>query len=225
MRNMSKHFEAFNLSINAVASEIIWAFLATILSAIVSVILESKYHITNRIRKKKHTLLNSDAGLKLHFALNSPAEFSEFKSLFKDEFREDYGFLDISRDNSQTLKCNLGEEFKVTVNNGEKITIFTERIDSTVRKIDGDVEKFTETLSRVVEKSENTEITEYTAELFLPYVDNYVKTYLPEQFEKESLELEVRHKEYRSKVSLQSKSLSIHSEKLRHLERILDAFL
>lgn len=214
----------------AFLTELTIGLLGWIGTIILSIYIESRYRITSRLKKKRHKIFNSDAGLKLHVTLAGDIDFDGLKDSWKDVFRDEYGTLDIHNESSQSLKMSLGEEFVVDLSKStNQVIVQTERIDSTMKKLKKDLRVFSESVNTAKDKYVNDnetqlEIENYNATIYLPYMDNYIKSSLPGG-EIESYGMEVKHQNYRSSVQITSENIEINSAKLRDLERTLSIYI
>lgn len=203
-------------------SELIWAPIGAIIGGVVSLYAESKFNLTQWLRRKKHWIINSEAGFKLHVIAEGEHNFTEVKADFKDNFRDGYSEIDVHTDTANNLEMTVGEDFILNISSSsDSITVQTDRIDSTVRTLEKNSELV---IDSIVESIIDMEVSEYTATLYLPYLEKMVSQSISGNFEVEDYEYNVLHRDYKSSVSLNSEKLSIHADKLKDLERTISKF-
>lgn len=197
----------------------IWFILDLLLVPIISVILEHKYSIIQRIHRLWCYVWNKEASIELVVWVESDKNFEHLKAKIKKSFNKK--IEKILTENGHTLYIKtLNFNLRIRRHAQGIYIIESDRIRSGIQNIKEDVKELV-FLIWEDKFSRDYETKNISLNLYLPYKWKYITTFSQKNYEMKDYEVKLKNNKYKSIVNISFEKINISNT---HIEQLVDTF-
>lgn len=150
-------------------------------------IIERRFGLFSRAEVIWHVVANAEIPAKVSVQYAGDLPFSHVVDEVKSVFREQYDDVTVKTDDGTELELNVGDQFMVTLADGDPVTLETTKLVSTRRAFKTHLDRLFDALQLIEERS-RAQAKEpeqpfgedrVTVDLYLPHKNKYIDFHLP----------------------------------------------
>lgn len=196
------------------------------LTSIIVALIENKYHIINKIRKRIAVIQNkgTDAVLSLEYKIDKP--FDEVVERFKEIFRNDSKeFKLVKKTNTKLISQYKSLTINLIINSQGYLFIEVDRVGCGIKDLK---EKINEFLGKIRELERNKTVGEFICcdlTFSLPYKWDNMNIWKPKGLEIRKYHVSFSEENYKSEVEISLNKVNVKSDTIQSLTHIIEKFV
>ena len=205
-------------------NEIIQWFGSLGITSIVIALIENKYHIVNRIRKRMAILKNSgtDASFSLEYKINKSFEVVVDK--FKEKLRgKDFGVDKITNTKAKFRYRSIS--FEIILNAQGNLFIEVDKIGCGIRDLKDKINEFLGKIREIEKDGLFSDFICCDLSFTLPYKWDNLNIWIPKGLELKKYSVGFSDKTYKSEIDLKLNKVNIKSDTLQSINYLVEKFV
>ena len=205
-------------------NEIIQWFGSLGITSIVIALIENKYHIVNRIRKRMAILKNSgtDASFSLEYKINKSFEVVVDK--FKEKLRgKDFGVDKITNTKAKFRYRSIS--FEIILNAQGNLFIEVDKIGCGIRDLKDKINEFLGKIREIEKDGLFSDFICCDLSFTLPYKWDNFNIWIPKGLELKKYSVGFSDKTYKSEIDLKLNKVNIKSDTLHSINYLVEKFV
>lgn len=194
-------------------------------TTIIVALIENKFHIVNRIRKKISILKNSGTEATLSLEYNIKNDFETIFQKFKDKLRNDKYFKVDKKTNTKIKFQYKSISFNLILTPQKTLFIEIDKIGCGIKDLK---EKLNEFLSKIIEFEKDETLKEFiSCDLIftLPYKWDDANLFIPKGLKIKKYNISFLDEKYKSEIKISLNKVNIKSNTKESLNYIIDKFI
>lgn len=195
------------------------------ITSIIVALIENKYHIINRIRKRMAILKNSgtDASLSLEYKIDK--SLNEIIEKFKEKLRggKDFG---VDKITNTKAKFRYGSvSFEIILNSQGNLFIEIDKIGCGIRDLKDKINEFLGKIREIEKDGFFLEFIGCDLSFTLPYKWDNLNIWIPKGLELKRYNIEFSDKTYKSEIDIRLNKVNIKSDTLQSINYLVEKFV
>ena len=194
------------------------------ITSIVVALIENKYHIINRIRKRMAILKNSgtDASFSLEYKINKSFEVVVDK--FKEKLRgKDFGVDKITNTKAKFRYRSIS--FEIILNAQGNLFIEVDKIGCGIRDLKDKINEFLGKIREIEKDGLFSDFICCDLSFTLPYKWDNLNIWIPKGLELKKYSVGFSDKTYKSEIDLKLNKVNIKSDTLQSINYLVEKFV
>ena len=194
------------------------------ITSIVVALIENKYHIVNRIRKRMAILKNSgtDASFSLEYKINKSFEVVVDK--FKEKLRgKDFGVDKITNTKAKFRYRSIS--FEIILNAQGNLFIEVDKIGCGIRDLKDKINEFLGKIREIEKDGLFSDFICCDLSFTLPYKWDNLNIWIPKGLELKKYSVGFSDKTYKSEIDLKLNKVNIKSDTLQSINYLVEKFV
>ena len=186
-------------------------------TAIITALIENRFHMVNRIRKFIAVKRNKDTDATLSLEYKTEKDFDEIIDTFKIIFRKDKDFKMVKKTNTKIIFQYGSFTINVIKNQQNNIFIETERIGSGIRGLKDKINGFLGYMREIEKSKIVSDFVGCDLTFSLPYKWDNMNIWIPKGLKIKNYNIGFSEETFKSQVEISLNKVNIKSDALNSL--------
>jgi len=207
---------------------VIFNLFSTIVVSVIVAIIENKYHIIDKIKKKKSILLNEETEATMALEYETHTDFERVKTRFKETFGDQIN-LDIKRNSKINMSFNYNV-FSINLISSQSGNLFieVERMGCGIKNLKEKIYSFLAKLNELSTKNGKEDVLfnfiSCDLTFSLPYKWFNSNLNIPKNLELKEYTIDFTDREYKSEIKIRLNKVNVKTDAIESITKIIDTF-
>lgn len=206
----------------------IFNLIGTFVVSVIVAVIENKYHIIDKIKKKKSVLFNEGTEATMILEYETHTDFEKIKTRFKETFGGQTN-LDIKRNSKINMSFNYNV-FSINLISSQSGNLFieVERMGCGIKNLKEKIYSFLAKLNDLSTKNDKEDVLfnfiSCDLTFSLPYKWFNSNLNIPKNLELKEYTIDLTDREYKSEIKIRLNKVNVKTDAIESITKIIDNF-
>lgn len=206
----------------------IFNLIGTFVVSVIVAVIENKYHIIDKIKKKKSVLFNEGTEATMILEYETHTDFEKIKTRFKETFGGQTN-LDIKRNSKINMSFNYNV-FSINLISSQSGNLFieVERMGCGIKNLKEKIYSFLAKLNDLSTKNNKEDVLfnfiSCDLTFSLPYKWFNSNLNIPKNLELKEYTIDLTDREYKSEIKIRLNKVNVKTDAIESITKIIDNF-
>ena len=206
----------------------IFNLIGTFVVSVIVAVIENKYHIIDKIKKKKSVLFNEGTEATMILEYETHTDFEKIKTRFKETFGGQTN-LDIKRNSKINMSFNYNV-FSINLISSQSGNLFieVERLGCGIKNLKEKIYSFLAKLNDLSTKNDKEDVLfnfiSCDLTFSLPYKWFNSNLNIPKNLELKEYTIDLTDREYKSEIKIRLNKVNVKTDAIESITKIIDNF-